>query len=218
MADGKVKVLIVDDDAFLSGIYATKLELEGFEVVSARDGEEGLKVAMKEKPALILLDVLMPKLDGFEVLKRLKADAEVKDIPVIMLTNLGQKEDIEKGLADGAVAPLGIATAVATGKCREPLCQAAANLESGVAVGAIAGVENAKRISRGGAHGGVTVGQRGQQGLGYARIIKARQRQHGRVAHVGVAVARCLQQSRERAWSIQAHAQCLGGDAAHGDR
>ncbi len=103
MADAKVKVLIVDDDAFLSGIYATKLELEGFEVASARDGEEGLKAAMKEKPALILLDVLMPKLDGFEVLKRLKADAETKDIPVIMLTNLGQKEDIEKGLADGAV-------------------------------------------------------------------------------------------------------------------
>jgi DNA-binding response OmpR family regulator len=102
MADAKVKVLIVDDDAFLSGIYATKLELEGFEVASARDGEEGLKAAMKEKPALILLDVLMPKLDGFEVLKRLKSDPDTKPIPVIMLTNLGQKEDIEKGLADGA--------------------------------------------------------------------------------------------------------------------
>lgn len=102
MADAKVKVLIVDDDAFLSGIYATKLELEGFEVASARDGEEGLKAALKEKPALILLDVLMPKLDGFEVLKRLKADPETKAVPVIMLTNLGQKEDIEKGLADGA--------------------------------------------------------------------------------------------------------------------
>lgn len=103
MSDKKVKVLIVDDDAFLSGIYATKLELEGFQVVSARDGEEGLKAAMREKPDLILLDVLMPKLDGFEVLKRLKAEAEFKATPVIMLTNLGQKEDIEKGLADGAV-------------------------------------------------------------------------------------------------------------------
>src|SRR5688572_33132735 len=101
MSDKKVKVLIVDDDAFLSGIYATKLELEGFQVVSARDGEEGLKAAMREKPDLILLDVLMPKLDGFEVLKRLKAEAEFKATPVIMLTNLGQKEDIEKGLADG---------------------------------------------------------------------------------------------------------------------
>ena len=103
MPDKPVKVLIVDDDAFLSGIYATKLELEGFQVATARDGEEGLKAAMREKPDLILLDVLMPKLDGFEVLKRLKADADTKPIPVIMLTNLGQKEDIEKGLQDGAV-------------------------------------------------------------------------------------------------------------------
>ena len=102
MTDKKAKVLIVDDDAFLSGIYATKLELEGFEVVSARDGEDGLKAAAKEMPDLILLDVLMPKLDGFEVLKRLKADAAVKAIPVIMLTNLGQKEDIEKGMQEGA--------------------------------------------------------------------------------------------------------------------
>jgi DNA-binding response OmpR family regulator len=102
MTDKKSKVLIVDDDAFLSGIYATKLELEGFEVVSARDGEDGLKAAVKEKPDLILLDVLMPKLDGFEVLKRLKADEAVKAIPVIMLTNLGQKEDIEKGMQEGA--------------------------------------------------------------------------------------------------------------------
>lgn len=98
----KAKVLIIDDDAFLSGIYATKLELEGFAVATARDGEEGLKAAFKEKPDLILCDVLMPKLDGFEVLKRLKADPQTKDVPVIMLTNLGQKEDVEKGLEEGA--------------------------------------------------------------------------------------------------------------------
>jgi DNA-binding response OmpR family regulator len=103
MTDKKSRILIVDDDAFLSGIYATKLELEGFEVLSARDGEEGVKTAAAEKPDLILLDVLMPKLDGFEALKRLKAEPATKDIPVIMLTNLGQKEDIEKGMQDGAV-------------------------------------------------------------------------------------------------------------------
>lgn len=102
MADAKQKVLIVDDDVFLSGIYATKLELEGFEVDMAHDGEEGLKAAAKSKPDIILLDVLMPKLDGFETLKRLKADADLKDVPVIMLTNLGQKEDVEKGLHEGA--------------------------------------------------------------------------------------------------------------------
>lgn len=102
MADAKQKVLIVDDDAFLSGIYATKLDLEGFEVATAHDGEEGLKAAEKSTPDIILLDVLMPKLDGFETLKRLKADPVLKDVPVIMLTNLGQKEDVEKGLQEGA--------------------------------------------------------------------------------------------------------------------
>ncbi|OIO51464.1 response regulator [Candidatus Uhrbacteria bacterium CG_4_10_14_0_8_um_filter_58_22] len=98
----KLTVLIVDDDAFLSGIYTTKLEMEGFRVVAARDGEEGLRTAKAEKPSIILLDVLMPKLDGFETLKRLKADSATKSIPVIMLTNLGQKEDIEQAKADGA--------------------------------------------------------------------------------------------------------------------
>ncbi|KPJ85503.1 hypothetical protein AMJ57_02890 [Parcubacteria bacterium SG8_24] len=100
--DKKVRVLIVDDDAFLASIYATKLELEQFEVLRARDGEEGLEMAQREVPDLVLLDVLMPKLDGFEVLKRIKADERLKDIPVIMLTNLGQKEDIEQALNEGA--------------------------------------------------------------------------------------------------------------------
>jgi len=103
MSDKKTRVLIVDDDAFLSGIYATKLDIEGFEVITARDGEEGVKVAMKELPDLILMDVLMPKMDGFEALKQIKDDPTTKHIPVIMLTNLGQKEDVEKGLEIGAV-------------------------------------------------------------------------------------------------------------------
>ncbi len=72
-------------------------------MVQAHDGEEGVKAAMKEIPDLILLDVLMPKLDGFEALKKLKADEGTKNIPVIMLTNLGQKEDIDKGIQSGAV-------------------------------------------------------------------------------------------------------------------
>ncbi len=103
MTDVKTKILIVDDDPFLSGIYATKLDMDGFQVVTARDGEEGYKAAAKEKPDLILLDVLMPKLDGFETLKKLKDDPATHNIPVIMLTNLGQKEDIEKGMQEGAV-------------------------------------------------------------------------------------------------------------------
>lgn len=100
----KKKVLIVDDDSFLSGIYATKLDLEGFEVATARDGEEGLKMLERDElPDLILLDILMPKLDGFETLGKIKEIEGAKDIPVIMLTNLGQKEDVEKGLEQGAV-------------------------------------------------------------------------------------------------------------------
>ncbi len=102
MPTKKTKILIVDDDAFLSGIYATKLEIEQFDVVIARDGEEGLKAAAREKPDLVLLDVLMPKLDGFEVLEKLKADPKTKAIPVIMLTNLGQKEDVERAIQEGA--------------------------------------------------------------------------------------------------------------------
>ena len=96
------KILIVEDDAFLIGIYATKLELEGFTVIQAKDGEAGLKAAQKELPDIVLLDILMPKLDGFQVLETLKKDPKTKKIPVVLLSNLGQKEDVERGQALGA--------------------------------------------------------------------------------------------------------------------
>lgn len=98
-----MRVLIVEDDAFLAGIYTTKFSLEGFDVLSAGDGLAGLKVARKDLPDIILLDVLMPKMDGFEVLDELKKDAKTKGIPVVILTNLGQKEDVQRGLKAGAV-------------------------------------------------------------------------------------------------------------------
>ena len=100
----KTKVLIVEDDTFLAGIYASKFEKEGFEVFLGIDGEAGYKLAKKELPDIVLLDVLLPKMDGFEVLEKLKADPDeaVKKIPVILLTNLGQKEDVDKGLKLGA--------------------------------------------------------------------------------------------------------------------
>src|SRR3989338_173718 len=98
----KRKILIVEDDAFLAGIYANKFEREGFQVFLGTDGEMGLKSAKKEIPDIVLLDILLPRLDGFEVLEKLKADEATKKIPVIMLTNLGQKEDIDKGLKMGA--------------------------------------------------------------------------------------------------------------------
>lgn len=98
----KKKLLIVEDDTFLAGIYANKFEKEDFGVLLATDGEMGLKLARREAPAIILLDILLPKLDGFAVLEKLKADEQTKRIPVILLTNLGQQEDVDKGLKLGA--------------------------------------------------------------------------------------------------------------------
>jgi len=98
-----INVLLVEDDVFLTNIYKTKFEMEKFHVVHASNGEEGLDMAKKKNPDIILLDILMPKMDGFMVLEALKKDDATKDIPVILLTNLGQKDDVEKGLEMGAV-------------------------------------------------------------------------------------------------------------------
>ena len=97
------KILLVEDDPFLGGMYVTKLELEHFEVSLATDGGMGLEQAISFHPDLILLDILLPKKDGFTVLQELKANPVTKDIPVILLTNLGQKQDVVKGLDSGAV-------------------------------------------------------------------------------------------------------------------
>lgn len=97
-----VHVMLVEDDEFLSDIYIKKFEMEGFKVSSANNGEKGLEEIKKKKPDIVLLDILMPKMDGFTVLEHLKSDEEVKNIPVILLTNLGQKDDVEKGLQKGA--------------------------------------------------------------------------------------------------------------------
>ena len=99
---GQQKVLIVEDDAFLINIYSTKFEGEGYTVFVAENGEEGLKKAFKEKPDIILLDILMPKLNGFGFLEKIKVEKEFNEIPIILLTNLSQNKDIEKGLAMGA--------------------------------------------------------------------------------------------------------------------
>lgn len=96
------KVLIVEDDKFLAKIYKTKLEKEGIDVDFANDGVEGLKKMANDKPKLILLDLIMPKMDGFEVLEAMKKDSELKKIPVLILTNLGQEEDKDRGLNLGA--------------------------------------------------------------------------------------------------------------------
>ncbi len=95
-------IMIVEDDNFLAEIYQKKFELEGFKVSVASNGEKALVDIKKKMPDLVLLDVLLPKLDGFSVLEKLKADAAVKDIPVILLTNLGQQDDVQRGLDRGA--------------------------------------------------------------------------------------------------------------------
>jgi DNA-binding response OmpR family regulator len=95
-------ILLVEDDTFLAGMYVTKLELEGYRVVLASDGEQAVNLAKKEIPDLMLLDIILPKKSGFEVLKEVKAHLETKQIPVILLTNLGQKEDVQRGLKLGA--------------------------------------------------------------------------------------------------------------------
>lgn len=96
------KILIVEDDKFLRELIAKKLSEGGFIVEEASDGEEGIRKIKEGRPDLILLDLILPSIDGFEVLEKIKKDLETKPIPVIILSNLGQKEDIERGLKLGA--------------------------------------------------------------------------------------------------------------------
>jgi DNA-binding response OmpR family regulator len=95
-------ILIIEDDEFFRDLVDKKLISEGFNVAKAVDGEEGIKKTKEEKPDLILLDLLLPNVDGFEVLERIKKDPDTASIPVIILSNLGQKEEVEKGLESGA--------------------------------------------------------------------------------------------------------------------
>lgn len=97
------KILIVEDDKFLRELISQKLQKEGYDITEAVDGEEGVKKSRDSKPDLILLDLILPGIDGFEVLSRVKEDAESKSVPVIILSNLGQKEDVERGMKLGAV-------------------------------------------------------------------------------------------------------------------
>lgn len=98
----KTKVLIVEDEKMLADMYTTKFSMEGYEAANAADGLAGLAKAKAMKPDIILLDVIMPKLDGFGALKEIRQDPVLKAIPVILLTNLGQDEDIKKGKQLGA--------------------------------------------------------------------------------------------------------------------
>ena len=97
------KILIVEDDRFLHSLLSDKLKKSGVQVISAFDVETGLEEAAKSSPDLILLDIILPGVDGFSVLEKLKADDSLKKIPVIILSNLGQEEEIKRGTELGAV-------------------------------------------------------------------------------------------------------------------
>lgn len=101
MSDKKL-ILLVEDDEFLAELYGTKLGLEDYEVILATDGEKGLKMIKEKKPDLVLLDIILPKMDGFEILKAVKDDKTIKRVPIILLTNLSQKDEVKKGLELGA--------------------------------------------------------------------------------------------------------------------
>jgi len=102
--DGARRVLLAEDDRFLRRAAEARLRRHGLEVLTAADGEEALRVARTEPLDLVLLDVVMPKLEGFEVLKALKQDDATARIPVIVLSNLGQERDVTQAMALGAIA------------------------------------------------------------------------------------------------------------------
>ncbi len=98
----KKKILIVEDEKMLADMYATKYGMEGYETAKAFDGQEGLEKAQAANPDVILLDIIMPKLVGFTVLQELRKNPKTQSVPIIMLTNLGQDDDVKKGKQYGA--------------------------------------------------------------------------------------------------------------------
>ena len=100
------KILFIEDEATLQKTLGDVLRKENYEVISALNGEIGLRMAVTQKPDLILLDLILPKLDGFKVLEKLKENPETKKIPVVILTNLERMEDVNKALEIGATTYL----------------------------------------------------------------------------------------------------------------
>lgn len=99
-------ILFIEDESALQKTFDDILQREGYEVISALDGEIGLRLAKTKNPDLILLDLILPKLNGFDVLKKLKEDEKTKEIPVIVLTNLEEMSNIEKALELGSTTYL----------------------------------------------------------------------------------------------------------------
>ena len=100
--NNKPTILIVEDDRFLERMYSSKLEREGMNVLNASDGEEALAMMRQNIPAVVLLDIIMPKMDGLQVLKEMRASERLKNVSVILLTNLGEAENVRQARALGA--------------------------------------------------------------------------------------------------------------------
>ncbi|MFN0149907.1 MAG: response regulator transcription factor [bacterium] len=98
----KGKVLVVDDEIYILHILDFSLNAEGYEVITAEDGEAAIEKAQKEQPDLVVLDVMMPKIDGYEACRKMKQDPKMKDVPVILLTAKGRDIDRKLGLEVGA--------------------------------------------------------------------------------------------------------------------
>src|SRR5439155_421493 len=103
VVDEDVNVLFIEDDPAVAEMYKLKLELDGYRVTVAKSGEEGLDHAKNQVPDIVFLDIRLPKMDGFAVLENLRSDSVTKNIPVIILSNYGEKELVDRGLKLGGV-------------------------------------------------------------------------------------------------------------------
>lgn len=103
MEDSPKSVLLVEDEPILSNLLKQRLEKEGFKVILSRDGAEALKTLKDFKPDLILLDIILPKVSGFEFMETIRNDPQLQRAPIIIVSNLGQESDVTKGQSLGAV-------------------------------------------------------------------------------------------------------------------
>lgn len=97
------KILLIEDDPFLSSLLKNRFSKEGVEIMYARDGQEAINILKDAQPNLILLDLILPKKSGFEVMETIRQDPQLRDAPIIIISNLGQPEDMQKGQELGAV-------------------------------------------------------------------------------------------------------------------
>jgi DNA-binding response OmpR family regulator len=102
MPDPGKKIMVIEDDRFLSSLMKARLEKEGFAIIQAFDGEEAIQTLKTETPAIIILDLIMPKITGFEVLQTISITPQLAKVPVVILSNLAQDSDIEKARQLGA--------------------------------------------------------------------------------------------------------------------